>query len=253
MLRSKTEKEHNPGDEESNQTLDLFNKVEAYIENNTAKKYSAEEYFLMLLKKGLETRKEGNYGIAACLVTRDKGKEVIIFGKNKVFSENDPHAHAEMNTIKNARKIISGNKKFIQSLANVGDIIYRKAPHSKKERFLVTTLEPCPMCTVGSVINSDVKTVLIGTQDEYAGACESHRLTNLAPLWKQIADSQNLNVIFAQNKRKSNKISYLSPELQALLNDLFFETKERLDKKLEQEGFIDLSSIGLIVNGILNI
>lgn len=243
-----------PGVDEDQKTLALFAEVESYISGKIegVEPYSLEEYFLMLLGEGLKTRQLGNYGIAASLVVRHQGVELIVFGRNTVFSENDPHGHAEMNAIKNARKALVDNSgETMRQMMEEGDLIMRQSPHKQNERFLLTTLEPCPMCTVGSVLNSDVKKVVIGTEDEFAGAILNGRLKDLAPLWNSTGEIQSLEIITAQSNSEADKDTYVPLEMRDLLNRLFFDTKERLDQKLDKEGFIDLQRLGLLAQGLV--
>jgi len=84
--------------------------------------------------------------------------------------------------------------------------------------------------------------VVIGVADDFAGALAPERLNNLAPLWKQIADGQNLQVAFSQNTHDQEKY-FVPAELQKHLVNLFFQTKQNLDKHLEEHGFIDFSKL----------
>lgn len=239
---------------EDTQTTTLLNEIGEYIEVNVGRvcPFSLEEYFLMLLSQGLKSRIEGNYGIAAAVVVREQGHEIIVFGRNSILSENNPHGHAEMNAISNARQIINDpTGTLLKQLVEEGGIIIRPAPDLDNDRFLITTLEPCPMCTVGSVINSDVRKVIIGTEDNYAGALLNNRLSNLAPLWQQIANEQNLDLILVQSNNPEDTDTFIPANLNDFLFRLFFDTKSRLDQKLSQEGFINLQSLGLLAQGVI--
>lgn len=248
---------YSPLEQEDSQTQELLSQVSTYLETShgEVQPFSAEEYFLMLLKKGLEARQEGNYGIAAALVIRSKDVEIIVFGKNSVFSDNDPHGHAEMNAIKNAKVILNNqdNKDVLENLKSQGDVIIRNNSTGREEKFLITSLEPCPMCTVGSVINADVGKVLISTEDDFAGALEEKRLNSLSPLWGQTAIEQKLDVQFTQNINPDDLDSYIPKELQDMLYNLFFQTKTRLDLKLTNEGYINLNQLGIIAQAQLGV
>lgn len=240
---------------EDEQTCELMGQVKDYLYKERSEKvpkHSAEEYFLMLLKKGLEAREEGNYGIAAALVMSSNGVETIVFGKNSVFSDQDPLGHAEMNVIKNVKLIMDGSQEVADDLMMSGDLLIRETANQENKLFLVSTLEPCPMCTVGSVINADIGEVLIGTPDEVAGALAEERLSSLAPLWANTAERQELNVSFAQSDNPEDVATYVPVELQQMLNDLFFQTRGGLDEVLDQEGFINFDRLAAISQDLLD-
>jgi len=53
--------------------------------------------------------------------------------------------------------------------------------------------------------------VVIGVADDFAGALAPERLNNLAPLWKQIADVQNLQLVSVKtHMTKKNILCLLS-------------------------------------------
>lgn len=202
--------------------------------------HSAEDYFTMLLERGLDAREQGNYGIAAAMVVRSGGTELIIFGQNDTVSAQNPLGHAEMNTVVTAMKINNGGIDALKALSAEGQVIVRNAPHTDDETFLVTTLEPCPMCTVGAAINAKAKKVLVGTPDAPGGQLEKSRLEALSPVWQDLAEKQQLEAVFAQSDDPAELATYLPSELQGLLLRLFFETKEPIDQHLGEKGFLPL-------------
>jgi tRNA(adenine34) deaminase len=92
--------------------------------------------------------KEGTYPIGAILV--DEDDNIISKGRNRVFSNQDPTCHAEIDVIRNAGA----------QLMN---------PRYKNKCTLYTTVEPCPMCS-GALILADIKRVVWALSDEYLGA-----------------------------------------------------------------------------------
>jgi len=72
----------------------------------------------------------------------------------------------------------------------------------------------------------------MGVPDDFAGALAPERLANLAPLWKQIAEGQGLQVTFCQNEDEQAS-HYVPAELQRHLLNLFFQTREKLDDHLK--------------------
>jgi tRNA(adenine34) deaminase len=78
--------------------------------------------------------------------------EVISTGYNKREAEQNALMHAEIEAINGACRVLS---------------TWRLSDCT-----LYVTLEPCPMCA-GAIINSRIKTVVIGANDAKAGACGS--------------------------------------------------------------------------------
>ena len=83
-----------------------------------------------------------------------KNKKVLGKGHNLSIAKNDPTAHAEIVTIRNACDKINN---------------YRLT-----DTTLYTTLEPCLMC-FGAIINSRIERLVIGALDEEKGAPISNR------------------------------------------------------------------------------
>ncbi len=219
-----------------------------FLENHPDKStppWSAQEYFLHGLRNGLIARERGDYGIAACYVVRSGGVEVVSFGLNSLISEGNPFGHAEINSIKNAHQILLLPEEFreakMREFMSKGEakMAMRNAPHKGDETCIYTTLEPCPMCTVGAAINAKASEVIIAEPDPFAGALEDSRLRDLAPLWKGMADEHKLKVTFCQSKDERSGNNYLTPEHAKLLTDLFFMTKGDLDRHLELHGFFN--------------
>ena len=76
---------------------------------------------ILLSKKGIETSEGGPFG---CVIV--KGEKIVGRGNNKVTSENDPTAHAEVVAIRDACK----NLQTFQL----------------EDCEIFTSCEPCPMC-----------------------------------------------------------------------------------------------------------
>lgn len=93
----------------------------------------------------------GESPVGAALFSSDN--ELIATGHNKPISLNDPTAHAEINCLRNASKVM-GNYRL-------------------NETMLAVTLEPCLMCT-GALIHARVAGLIIGTLDPRAGAVVSN-------------------------------------------------------------------------------
>lgn len=78
--------------------------------------------------------------------------EVIARGHNQVLLTNDPTAHAEIVTLRQAGLVL-GNYRLLGTT-------------------LVTTLEPCAMCA-GAILHARVAHLLYAADDPKAGACGS--------------------------------------------------------------------------------
>jgi len=222
--------------------------------------HSLEYYFTLLLSKGVEAREKGNYGIAAAYLVRRNGVEFIFLGQNNMVSANNPHGHAEMNAVQNAREtftkpilddldVIVGwetrsdeeIQAVLQRKQEYGTVIVRQAPaDSKDEEFLITTLEPCPMCTVGSGKNTAVENITIGAKDPFAGQVLDGRLEQLSQLWHDPKIVVNPNVFLMQSINPNNNNTYIPNQLRKLIQDLFYQTKDPLDAQIRKNktGFL---------------
>lgn len=89
-----------------------------------------DRYFLELaLKEASKALDEDTYPIGAVIV--DGNYNLIAKGRNRVHTQQDATAHAEIDAIRNAGQSIFNAK-------------------IRREKFTIyTTLEPCPMCTGG--------------------------------------------------------------------------------------------------------
>ncbi len=81
-----------------------------------------------------------------------KDGKIVSRGFNKKESLHNPLAHAELEAIDQASKILG-------TWRLTGTTLY-------------VTLEPCPMCA-GAIMNARIDRVVIGTRDEKRGCCGS--------------------------------------------------------------------------------
>lgn len=105
------------------------------------------EFMLRALELAREAAEQGEVPVGA-VVVRDG--VIIGEGRNRRESEQNALGHAEMEAISQACRAVGSWR--------------------LTECQLYVTLEPCPMCT-GAVINSHIKTVVYGAEDERAGCC----------------------------------------------------------------------------------
>jgi len=97
-----------------------------------------------IAENGMRNGEGGPFG---AIIVDQKGK-IISKGNNKVLTENDPTAHAEIVAIREACKVLN-----TYDLSNY---------------ILYTSCEPCPMC-LSAIIWSNIKTVYYGCTKEDAG------------------------------------------------------------------------------------
>ncbi|WP_154892337.1 deaminase [Paenibacillus illinoisensis] len=110
------------------------------------------EYLVLALEEGDQAFIEGTYPIGAVIV--DEDGDVVSKGRNRVFSECDPTAHAEVDAIRRAGKHLLDldRKRF-----------------TKNNLTLYTTCEPCPMCSC-TILMSGIKRIVWAADDkEYGG------------------------------------------------------------------------------------
>lgn len=109
------------------------------------------EYLVLALEEADQAFIEGTYPIGAVIV--DEGGDVVSKGRNRVFSECDPTAHAEVDAIRRAGKHLLDldRKRFV-----------------KNNLTLYTTCEPCPMCSC-TILMSGIKRIVWAADDEEYG------------------------------------------------------------------------------------
>ena len=121
--------------------------------------------------------------IGACLVSSDG--ELLAVASNRTITNNDPTAHAEILTIREAAAKV-GNYRL------TGATVY-------------TTIEPCVMCA-GALVNARVGRLVFGAHDERFGAVETRfQLCNNAAL----------------NHRIEIRSGILADECRALMQEFF--------------------------------
>ena len=145
-----------------------------------------------LAEENLTTNAGGPFG--ACVV---KDGEIIGRGSNKVISENDPTAHAEINAIREACK-------------NIGS-------HDLSGCELYTSCYPCPMC-LSAIIWANIKKVYygntkedaaeIGFRDEFIYEYIKNGNSNADVLSLESMDREETIKAFEEYKAKDDKVKY---------------------------------------------
>ncbi|QIA62655.1 tRNA adenosine(34) deaminase TadA [Vibrio astriarenae] len=109
-----------------------------------------DEQDKLFMQKAMELAAQaealGEVPVGAVLV---KDGEIIAQGYNRSIIDNDATAHAEIQTLRQAGKLLD-NYRLLDTT-------------------LYVTLEPCPMCA-GALLHSRVKRVVFGASDLKAGA-----------------------------------------------------------------------------------
>lgn len=81
---------------------------------------------MAMIKEGYENAMAGKGGAFSAMVFNSQTGELIAISSNSVLEDKDPTAHAEVNTIRRACKVL--NKESLEGYS------------------LLTSNEPCPMC-----------------------------------------------------------------------------------------------------------
>lgn len=115
-----------------------------------------ESFMRLALQQAALAAEEGEVPVGAVCV---RGDEVISVGRNRRESGKNALAHAELEAIDGACRVLGGWRLW--------------------QCELYVTLEPCPMCA-GALINSRVRRVVFGAADSKNGSCGS--VTNLFDL-----------------------------------------------------------------------
>lgn len=111
---------------------------------------SADEFFMKAaMALAAEAAAEGEVPVGAVIV---KDGEIIANGRNRREADRQALAHAEIEAIAEACRVLGGWRLS-------GCTLY-------------VTLEPCPMCA-GAIINARIDRVVYGTTDPKAGSCGS--------------------------------------------------------------------------------
>ena len=113
----------------------------------------AERYFelmnsLILEMNGFNLQQD----VPVLALVLDKDLNVVSKGENKRLQLNDPVAHAEIQALQQAGKIINN---------------WRLDDHT-----LLSTLEPCQMCA-GAILQSRIKRVVFGAHEPKSGSITS--------------------------------------------------------------------------------
>lgn len=111
------------------------------------------KYLLEAFKEAEKSKEEGTYPIGAVIVNSE-GK-IISRGRNRVFSDCDTTAHAEVDAIRKSglAMLDLDNKRFL-----------------KNDFTLYTTCEPCPMCSCSILLCFSIKRVVWAANDKEMGA-----------------------------------------------------------------------------------
>lgn len=108
-----------------------------------------EKYMKAALRLAKRSADEGEVPVG-CVIVCDG--EIVGRGRNRRESKKNALSHAELEAIGKACKKLGGWR--------------------LQRCDMYVTLEPCPMCA-GAIINSRIKTVYYGADDDKAGACGS--------------------------------------------------------------------------------
>ena len=109
-----------------------------------------EKYMQQALVQARSAQSSGEVPVGAVLVHDDK---VIAAAKNTPISANDPSAHAEINVLRQAAKIMD-NYRLVNTT-------------------LYVTLEPCAMCAA-AMVHARIQQLVYACDDPKSGAVTSH-------------------------------------------------------------------------------
>ncbi len=140
-----------------------------------------EEIMRLAIEEAKKAADDLEVPVGAVIV---RNGEVVSFGRNRREGSRNALAHAEIEAIDKACKVLGGWRLW--------------------ECDLFVTLEPCPMCT-GAVINSRIRRLVYGASDKKAGSCES--VINLFDL--------------PYNHKPEIVGGFMADECSALLSDFF--------------------------------
>ena len=140
-----------------------------------------EKYMQLALDLAKQSYLDGEVPVGAVIVQNDK---VVGCGRNMRETKNNALSHAEIEAINQACKTLGSWR--------------------LSDCEMYVTLEPCPMCA-GAIINSRIKTVYYGADDEKAGS-----------VWSVISMFE-----LPYNHTPNVKSGVLADESEKLLTDFF--------------------------------
>ncbi len=153
-----------------------------------------EEFMHQALLQAKKARDLGEVPIGAVIVLNGR---ILATGCNSVITNCDPTAHAEIQAIRQASKIIS-NYRLI-------------------ETELFVTVEPCVMCA-GAIIHSRIKRIVFGASE--------HRTGGISSVYSVLQDG-----ILNHTTQVTSGI--LEAECRQLMQDFFKQRRE--EQKIQKE------------------
>ena len=108
-----------------------------------------EQWMQIAIEEARLAMKENEIPVGSVLIINDK---LISKAHNEAIANNDPTAHAEIQTIRKAGKKIK-NYRLVKAT-------------------LYTTLEPCTMC-FGAIMHARINRIVFGAYDSKTGVCGS--------------------------------------------------------------------------------
>ena len=109
------------------------------------------KWMRVALEQAALARQADEVPIGACVISENG--ELLSASYNRTISDNDPTAHAEILSLREAAH-------RVRNYRLVGTTVY-------------TTIEPCAMCA-GALVNTRVKRLVYGADDERFGAVNTH-------------------------------------------------------------------------------
>nr|WP_041421745.1 tRNA adenosine(34) deaminase TadA [Shewanella sediminis] len=159
----------------------------------------------LAMLQAAEAEARGEVPVGAVLVKDDK---VVAVGSNDCIGQHDPSAHAEMQCLREAGRLVE-NYRLLDTT-------------------LYVTLEPCAMCA-GAMVHSRVSRLVFGAKDEKTGAAGSvvdlvrhprfnHQLEVNNGVLEQEC-SEQLSQFFRRRRKEKKEQKRELKRLEALKND----------------------------------
>ncbi len=155
-----------------------------------------EEFMREALRLAQESAAEGEVPVGAVVTL---GDEIVGRGRNRREIQKNALAHAEIEAINDACNNLGGWRLW--------------------QCDMYVTLEPCPMCA-GAIINSRIKKITFGAQDNKAGSCGT--LVNLFD--------------FPYNHKSEIEGGFMKEECSEILSTFFKELRLRKSKRSIENG-----------------
>lgn len=197
---------------------------------------TVHEHFVGLLRHVVSAVEGGNYGIAAAAIVGTGTVEAVVSTENAMFSEANPSAHAEMRVLD---ALVALSRPDFDMTTTPLAVRFSDTP-SERGIVLISTVEPCPMCTV-ALLNSGIDRVIYAVPDPTGGAIGAARQDRLPPAFASMLRHRPNWV--SPTSLDPSAWNYLPADMVSFFTSALTVGQDRLDGVLERSGVLGTALI----------